>query len=90
MIKNKFSAIHDKITLAAPHGQPRGFDCRTGRKKWQFDVIPQDARDPAFETWENGTDGIAGGNVWAPISGDSETGKTDKIKQIHYTHSLTC
>ena len=77
-------AISDSITRASPHGQPRGFDCRTGRKKWQFDTIPQSADDPAHETWDNGTEEIGGGNVWAPISGDSETGKTDRIKSNCY------
>ncbi|CAD5125057.1 DgyrCDS13300 [Dimorphilus gyrociliatus] len=67
-------SISDYLTSDTPKGQPRGFDPKTGELKWRFYVIPVDKNDTGYSTWENGTEYNGGGNVWAPLAGDSETG----------------
>ena len=67
--------IYNSLVRSTPYGQPRGFDCRTGVKKWHFHVVPQDSSDPAYSTWWNGTEDAAGGNVWAPVGGDHDTSR---------------
>lgn len=32
------------------------------------------ADDSGYQTWENGTELNGGGNVWAPLAGNEETG----------------
>ena len=49
------SAIADNSRLAPASGEVRGFDARTGALRWTFDPIPQDARDPAYATWRDGS-----------------------------------
>ena len=51
------SAIADNSRLAPASGEVRGFDARTGALRWTFDPIPQDARDPAYATWRDGSAG---------------------------------
>ncbi len=56
-------------------GDIRGFDARSGKRKWTFHTIPE-AHEFGAETWENGswrTGGAA--NVWGPMSVDPERGR---------------
>lgn len=55
-------------------GDVRGYDARTGRLLWTFRTIPRRG-DPFYDTWAPGTAEVTGnGGVWAPISGDPQTG----------------
>jgi quinoprotein glucose dehydrogenase len=58
-------------------GWIRGFDIRTGKQLWKFNLIPQPGEFGA-ETWENGskigTDGVGKNDAWAPYSADGELG----------------
>ena len=58
-------------------GWIRGFDIRTGKQLWKFNLVPQPGEFGA-ETWENGskigTDGVGKNDAWAPYSADAELG----------------
>jgi quinoprotein glucose dehydrogenase len=58
-------------------GYIRGFDVRTGKQLWKFNLIPQPGEFGA-ETWKNGstpgTDGVGKNDAWAPYSADPELG----------------
>lgn len=65
------SAISDNNRITAPSGLVRGFDARTGKTLWAWDLAPPDF----VATPENtSADGFALGtpNVWAPMSVDAE------------------
>jgi quinoprotein glucose dehydrogenase len=48
---------------------------RTGERVWTFSVIPQSAKDPGADTWENESWRANGhGNVWAPMALDEARG----------------
>ncbi len=55
----------------------RGFDVRTGRQLWKFNLVPQPGEFGA-ETWENGskigTEGVGKNDAWATYSADAELG----------------
>jgi quinoprotein glucose dehydrogenase len=55
----------------------RGFDVRTGKQLWKFNLIPEPGEFGA-ETWKNGskpgTDGVGKNDAWAPYSADPELG----------------
>jgi quinoprotein glucose dehydrogenase len=69
------SYISDRTrTGAAPPGDVRGFDARTGALRWVFHTIPRPG-EPGHDTWENGSWSSMGNtNVWAPMSADDELG----------------
>ena len=58
-------------------GWIRGFDIRTGKQLWTFNLIPQPG-EPGAETWKNGskigTDGVGKNDAWATYSADPELG----------------
>ena len=58
-------------------GWIRGFDVRTGKQLWKFNLIPQKGEEGA-ETWENGsaigTPGVGKNDAWAPYSADPALG----------------
>jgi quinoprotein glucose dehydrogenase len=55
-------------------GHVRGFDVRTGKRKWIFHTIPASG-EFGNETWENDSWAIQGNTaVWAPMSADEELG----------------
>ncbi|PZU08849.1 MAG: quinoprotein glucose dehydrogenase [Sphingomonas sp.] len=55
-------------------GYVRGFDVRTGRRKWIFHTIPRKG-EYGYESWLNGDADEAGnGGVWAEMSADEELG----------------
>mgnify|MGYP001581548512 CR=1 FL=1 len=79
MIVHGNSHIHGyyPIRLANNHSWIRGFDIRTGRQVWKFNLIPQ-AGEFGADTWERGTKpgtpGVGKVNAWATYSADPELG----------------
>ncbi len=55
----------------------RGFDIRTGKQLWKFNLVPEPGEFGA-ETWKNGskpgTPGVGKVDAWAPYSADPELG----------------
>jgi len=69
------SQVPDRVQLPDPVGYVQAFHARTGKRVWTFSVIPQSAKDPGAETWENGSWRTSGhGNVWAPMAFDESRG----------------
>ena len=69
------SQVPDRVQLPDPIGYVQAFNARTGKRVWTFSVIPQSAKDPGAETWENESwrrNGHA--NVWAPMALDEARG----------------
>jgi glucose dehydrogenase len=69
------SQVPDRVQLSDPMGYVQAFNARTGKRVWAFSVIPQSAKDPGADTWENESwrkNGHA--NVWAPMALDAERG----------------
>jgi len=55
-------------------GYVRGFDVRTGKRKWIFHTIPKKG-EFGYDSWLNGDADEAGnGGVWAEMSADEELG----------------
>lgn len=69
------SMILDGVRAAAPRGIIYGFDVRTGRQRWAFDPIPQDA-GPTPGDWlvARSRSQTGGANLWATASVDEERG----------------
>jgi quinoprotein glucose dehydrogenase len=62
------------LTQAEPPGHIRGYDVRTGRKKWMFHTVPQEG-EPGAETWLEESWRYSGNtNVWSWMSCDEELG----------------
>ena len=62
------------MTQEMPAGHIRGYDIRTGRKKWVFHTVPQ-GDEPGTETWHDESWRYSGNsNVWSWMSCDDETG----------------
>ena len=69
------SQVPDRVQLPDPVGYVQAIDARTGKRIWTFSVIPQSAKDPGAETWENESWRTSGhGNVWAPMALDEARG----------------
>ena len=55
----------------------RGFDIRTGKQLWKFNLVPEPG-EPGAETWVNGskpgTEGVGKNDAWAPYSADPDLG----------------
>jgi outer membrane protein assembly factor BamB len=67
------SAVADNGRVAAPSGEVRGFDARTGALRWSWDPVPQDPRDPAWPTWEGpGAHRAGAANAWSVLAADPE------------------
>jgi quinoprotein glucose dehydrogenase len=66
------SAVTDNQRVDAPSGRVTAFHARTGELLWKWDPVPRDPDDPAMETWEKGTDGFGGANVWSDMSVDQQ------------------
>ena len=69
------SQVPDRVQLPDPIGYVQAFSARTGKRVWTFSVIPQSAKDPGADTWENESWRRNGhGNVWAPMTLDEARG----------------
>jgi quinoprotein glucose dehydrogenase len=69
------SQVPDRVQGPDPMGYVQAFNTRTGKRVWTFSVIPQSARDPGADTWENESWRNNGhGNVWAPMALDEARG----------------
>ena len=73
------SSIHGYYPIRA-HNLPgfvRGFDIRTGKQLWKFNLVPQPGEFGA-ETWKNGSkigsEGVGKVDPWATWSSDPELG----------------
>jgi quinoprotein glucose dehydrogenase len=61
-------------TKEAAPGRVMGFDARTGKRKWVFNLIPQES-EFGVDTWEDESWTYSGGaNVWSLITTDPELG----------------
>jgi quinoprotein glucose dehydrogenase len=73
------SAVHGYYPIRFRNlpGFIRGFDVRTGKQLWKFDLVPQPGEFGA-DTWLNGskigTEGVGKNDAWAPYSADPELG----------------
>jgi len=73
------SSIHGYFPIRAHNipGFVRGFDIRTGRQLWKFNLVPQ-AGEFGAETWKNGTkigtEGVGKVDPWATWSADPDLG----------------
>ena len=73
------SSIHGYYPIRVRNipGYVRGFDVRTGRQLWKFNLVPQPGEFGA-ETWKNGskvgTEGVGKNDAWATYSADPELG----------------
>jgi quinoprotein glucose dehydrogenase len=52
-------------------GYARGFDVRTGKRKWIFHTIPRKG-EVGYDSWIDGTDHIGNAGMWCQISFDAE------------------
>src|SRR4029079_7876456 len=77
------SAVADNGLTDMASGEVRGYDARTGALRWTFDPVPQDARDPAYSTW-NGQNAHRTGaaNAWSVIASDTATTRR-LLAQVH-------
>jgi quinoprotein glucose dehydrogenase len=73
------SSIHGYYPIRVRNlpGFIRGFDVRTGRQLWKFNLVPQPGEVGA-ETWKNGskigTEGVGKNDAWATYSADPDLG----------------
>ncbi len=73
------SSIHGYYPIRVRNipGYIRGFDIKTGRQLWKFNLVPQPGEFGA-ETWKNGskigTEGVGKNDAWATYSADPELG----------------
>jgi quinoprotein glucose dehydrogenase len=52
-------------------GYVRGYDAKTGARKWIFHTIPRKG-EFGYDTWLDGTDSIGNAGMWGQISADAE------------------
>jgi quinoprotein glucose dehydrogenase len=69
------STMSDRTPITEwPPGDVLAFDVRTGKLKWQFNVVPKDGQFGA-DTWKDHANRYTGNvNVWSTMSGDNELG----------------
>jgi len=73
------SSIHGYYPIRVRNipGYIRGFDVRTGKQLWKFNLVPQPGEFGA-DTWTNGssigTEGVGKNDAWATYSADAELG----------------
>ena len=67
------SAIADNGRTDMASGEVRGFDARTGVRRWTWDPVPQDSSDRAWFTWRGPQAHRTGGaNAWSLMAADPE------------------
>ncbi|WP_164857068.1 pyrroloquinoline quinone-dependent dehydrogenase [Sphingomonas crocodyli] len=65
------SAVEDNRRQDSPSGKIRAYDVRTGKPKWEWDMVPRDPKDPAYATWLNDSAKVNGsGNAWGFLTAD--------------------
>ncbi len=73
------SSIHGYYPIRVRNipGYVRGFDVRTGKQLWTFNLVPQPGEFGA-DTWKNGSkvgdEGVGKNDAWATYSADPELG----------------
>ncbi len=73
------SSIHGYYPIRVRNipGYVRGFDVRTGKQLWRFNLVPQPGEYGA-DTWKNGSkvgeEGVGKNDAWATYSADPELG----------------
>jgi quinoprotein glucose dehydrogenase len=66
------SSIADNSRPNVASGEVRGYDARTGARKWTWDPIPQDPGDPAYAEWRGSMAHKSGGaNAWTVLAADA-------------------
>ena len=69
------SSIGDNRGVELERGVVRAYDARTGKLRWSWDPIPNQADDPARKTWEGESAARTGAaNAWSIISVDESRG----------------
>jgi quinoprotein glucose dehydrogenase len=76
--------VKDTVVIGAAHtagnvpqtrdnvrGYVRGYDVRTGKRKWIFHTIPLKG-EFGYDTWLDGTEKIGNGGAWSQMSADPE------------------
>jgi quinoprotein glucose dehydrogenase len=67
------SSVPDNGRTNAPSGEVRAFDARTGARRWTWDPVPQDQKDPGWATWQGPAAHSTGAaNTWSVIAADAE------------------
>ena len=67
------SGIGDNRAVYEPLGTVRAYDVRSGKLRWSWNPIPQDAGDPAWTHWKpEDAQATGAANAWAPISVDPD------------------
>jgi quinoprotein glucose dehydrogenase len=65
------SAIADNSSTTGASGEVRAFDARSGALRWTWNPVPQDPKDPAYDTWRGADAHRTGGaNTWSIIAAD--------------------
>jgi len=73
------SSIHGYYPIRTRNlpGYIRGYDIKTGKQLWMFNLVPQPGEFGA-ETWEKGskvgTEGVGKNDAWAPYAADPQLG----------------
>jgi quinoprotein glucose dehydrogenase len=67
------SSVAENRRVDMPGGEVQAFDARSGARRWRWDPIPRDPRDPARASWEGASaDRTGAANVWSVGSADPE------------------
>jgi quinoprotein glucose dehydrogenase len=65
------SAVADNQSITQPSGEVRAFDVISGKLRWTWDAIPQDASAVGANTWKNNSATRTGAaNAWSVIVAD--------------------
>ncbi|HET6233119.1 MAG TPA: pyrroloquinoline quinone-dependent dehydrogenase [Longimicrobiaceae bacterium] len=65
------SAVADNNRTDGASGEVRGFDARTGRRRWTWHPVPQDSADAGWRTWTGPNAHRTGAaNAWSVIAAD--------------------
>ncbi len=75
VIGNSHEQGYSQSRIENVPGDILGYDIRTGRHKWKFNIIPQSESEFGFDTWENDAWQWTGDvSSWAPLAADIERG----------------
>jgi len=69
------SAVGDNRGVEIELGIVHALDARTGERRWRFDPIPRDGKNPMHGGWNpQQVKKASAANAWAPLAADSELG----------------